>query len=122
MSGAFQVEGDERLRATLQEAGDQLGDLSAAAKRAGDVVVSAARSRAPSRSGRLASSLFPVVTADGVRVGARAPYAGVVHWGWPARGIRANPFLSDAATSTEGTWVGYYADEVQAAVNGVKGA
>ena len=122
MSGAFRVQGEDRLRSTLQGAGDQLDDLSGAAKRAGDLVVGAARSRAPSRSGRLASSLFPVVNARGVTVGARAPYAGVVHWGWPARGIRANPFLSDAATSTESTWVGYYADEVQAAVDGVKGA
>lgn len=28
--------------------------------------------------------------------GARAPYAGVIHYGWPARNIPANPFLTTA--------------------------
>ena len=52
------------------------------------------------------------------------PYAGVIHWGrhyWPRKGhpravpsqVEARPFLSDAATSTESTWVGRFEDEIQ---------
>jgi hypothetical protein len=28
--------------------------------------------------------------------GAKAPYAGVIHYGWPARNIAPHPFLTDA--------------------------
>ena len=42
--------------------------------------------------------------AKGVRVSvgrATVPYAGAIHWGWPARNISAQPFLTDAAKQTE---------------------
>lgn len=122
MSGAFNVRGGDQLQATLRQAGEDLGDLAAPSKRAGDLVVGAARGRAPKRSGVLAASLFPVVSATGVTVSSRLPYAGPIHWGWPARRIAAQPFLVDAAARTEDTWVGYYADAVQGALDGVKGA
>jgi len=32
--------------------------------------------------------------------GARVPYAGVQHYGWPARGITAHPFLTQAVQAT----------------------
>ena len=122
MSGAFKVTGDERLAATMHAAGDQLADLRAVNNRVGDLVAGAARPRVPIRSGRLASSLHPVAVADKVTITSSAPYAGPIHWGWPARHIVGRPFLSDAATSTEDVWVGMYFDEVQAAVNKVDGA
>jgi hypothetical protein len=122
MTGAYQVRGAEELERTMRQAGDDLRDLTTASKRAGDVVVGAARGRAPRRSGQLAASLFPVATPAGVTVSARAVYAGPIHWGWPARHIAANPFLSEAATRTEDTWVGFYLDEVQAAIAKVRGA
>lgn len=122
MSGAFNVRGGDELARTMRQAGDELGDLTGASKRAGDLVAGAARGRAPKRTGQLAGSLFPVVSATGVTVSSRLPYAGPIHWGWPARNIAAQPFLVDAAARTEDTWVGYYADDVQEAVNGVKGA
>jgi hypothetical protein len=122
MSGAYKVSGADELERTMRQAGDDLGDLSAAAKRAGDTVVGAARGRAPRRSGALAASLFPLVTAAGVTVQAGVAWAGPVHWGWPARHIAANPFLSEAATRTEDTWVGYFADERDAAIAKVHGA
>jgi hypothetical protein len=63
----------------------------------GMVVVRAAS--APVRSGKLEGTIRAgrgktkaVVRAGG----ARAPYAGVIHYGWPARGIAAQPFLVDA--------------------------
>jgi hypothetical protein len=122
VSGAYRVRGAEDLTRTLHDAADDLDDLGAAAKRAGDTVVGAARGRAPRRSGALGASLYPVVTTAGISVRARVDYAGPIHWGWPARSIAPQPFLSEAATRTESTWVDYYADAVKAAVNQVHGA
>ena len=122
MSGLYRVRGGDQLERTMRQAGEDLADLSAAHKHAGDTVTAAARGRAPKVSGRLAGSLTPVVSAAGVKVSSRLPYAGPIHWGWPARHITAQPFLSDAATRTESTWVEYYLDEVHAAIDGVKGA
>jgi hypothetical protein len=41
------------------------------------------------------------------------PYAGPIHWGWPSRGIAAQPFVSDAAVRTETVWLPIYAAELQ---------
>jgi hypothetical protein len=121
----YQVDGARELRRTLKAAGDNLADLKAVNKRVGDLVVGAARPRVPVRSGRLVGSLRPAAAAAKVTIRAGSAglrYAGPIHWGWPAHHIAANPFLSDAATTTEDTWVGYYFDELQRLVGDVKGA
>lgn len=62
-------------------------------------VAAEARTLVPRRSGRLAGSIRPLGSQTGGRVaaGGRAvPYAGPIHFGWPARNIRAQPFLTDA--------------------------
>jgi hypothetical protein len=45
--------------------------------------------------------------------GARLPYGGPIHWGWPARHLAAQPFLTDAGKQTEPEWVGIYTHDVQ---------
>jgi hypothetical protein len=65
----------------------------------------AARPRTPVRSGWLASTVRAGrgKTKAVVRMGTRArPYAGVVHYGWPARNVRAQPSLVDAYQATRG--------------------
>ena len=52
---------------------------------------------------------------------ASVPYAGAIHWGWPARNIRAQPFLTNAAASTEPTWVAQYLADIQKIVDQVRG-
>lgn len=121
----FVVHGADQLRRSLKRAGDDLSDLKAVNKRVGDLVVSAARPRAPVRSGRLAGSLRPAAAAAKVTVragGSNLRYAGPIHWGWPARGIRPNPFLADAAKATEAQWLDLYFAELQHIVNNVEGA
>ena len=105
------VVGLARLRRDLRKIGDDLGDLKDANKRAGSIVAAESARRAPRVSGRLAGSGRASRAAGRASVlfgGARVPYAGPVHWGWPARGIEANPFVVDAAQATESTWVGEY--------------
>ena len=61
-------------------------------------VAERARGKARRKSGRLAGSIKPYASQRVARVGAgaRVVYAGVQHYGWPAHGISANPFLTDA--------------------------
>jgi hypothetical protein len=106
-----QVDGLKRLRKELKRAGVDLADLREPNLEAAQTVASAAGPRTPRRSGRLASTVRPGAnrTAGVIRAGnARVPYAGVIHWGWPARNIKAQPWLSDTATSTEEQWVPHY--------------
>lgn len=53
----------------------------------------------PVVSGRLAASLRASRAKNRAVVragGARVPYAGPIHYGWPARNIEPQPFLADA--------------------------
>jgi hypothetical protein len=119
-----EVEGAARLRRTLRAAGSDLEDLKAAHRSASQIVADAAADAAPVRSGLLRDTVRAsgTKTAGIVRAGfARVPYAGPIHWGWPARGIRANPFISDAARATEGRWLGEYQSHVDALLADIRG-
>jgi hypothetical protein len=119
------IEGLTTLTRTMRKAGEDLGDLKNANARAAAIVVSAAAGMAPRRSGALASSIRGTRAAGRARVQAgraSVPYAAPIHWGWPARHIAANPFLSDAARATEGQWLPLYLADVEKALDGVKGA
>lgn len=93
------VEGLRTTVRALDKAGADATEMRDLMHQLGQIVVSAARPRAPHLSGTLATTIRAgrgktkaVVRAGG----ARAPYAGVTHYGWPARSIPAQPFLSDA--------------------------
>lgn len=126
MAGDVRVEVDglRALRARLRRMGDDLADLKAANAAAAGLVAAAAAARAPRRSGRLAGSLRGNRALGRATIsagGARLPYAGPIHYGWPAHGIAAQPFISDAATATESQWLPLYAAAVDQAVDKVAG-
>lgn len=82
-------------------------------------VIGAAGPGAPRRSGRLAGSLRGGQAARQSIVragGASVPYAGPIHWGWPARGIRANPWIAAAAQASEPVWLAQYEQALRALV------
>lgn len=116
----YEIVGADRLRATLRSAGRDLNELKTAPAAAARIVAGAAR--APVRSGRLQSSISSTASANLGTVTASAPYAGVIHWGWPRRNIRPQPFLSDAATSSEPTWIQEYENEIDKVIDQVQGA
>lgn len=103
------VQGDVRLRVeglgstlrAMSKAGADAQDMKDLMHTLGSIVVRAATP--PTVTGTLAATLRAgrgktkaVIRAGG----ARAPYAGVVHYGWPARGIEPQPFLTKAMQST----------------------
>ncbi len=123
-SAAVVITGLPRLRSALRAAGQDVADLKDANAAAAALVASAASARAPRRTGRLAASARgnrAVGRATVLVGGAAVPYAGPIHWGWPARGIEANPFASDAARATEPTWVPLYERAIEKVVDGVGG-
>ena len=59
-------------------------------------VVPRAKQLAPVRSGRLRESIRAGGGGSKLYVRSALPYAGAIHWGWPARNIRRNPFIEQA--------------------------
>lgn len=119
------VVGARQLRASLRRAGDDLESMKATHGSIAQVVAQAATARVPVRSGRLAADIRSAGTKTSaiVRAGRKTvPYAGPIHWGWPARGIRPQPFLTDAAKATEPKWTDLYTRDVQAICDAVEGA
>lgn len=125
VSAGIRVEGAKSLRATLKRAGHDIGQLKVAHAKVAGVVVGAGRARAPHLTGRTSGSVRPGATqrAAVVRVGsARLPYPAVDHWGWPARNIKSNPWLSRAAQDTEAAWTPIYERAVESVLATIKGA
>lgn len=91
------VNGLRRTIRSLERAGADATDMRELMHSIGTLVVQAASP--PVLSGRLSGTIRAgrgktkaVVRAGG----ARAPYAGVIHYGWPERDIAPQPFLSAA--------------------------
>lgn len=121
---AVEIEGARRLRSTLRKAGASLSDLKAPNRAAATIVAGHAQSVVPRKTGRLAGTIRPAATqrAGIVRAGyKRVPYAGPVHWGWPKRRIKAQPFLARTAKVTEPIWVKEYELVMRASILQVKG-
>lgn len=119
------VEGLPELRRSLRQLVGDASDLKAANAAAAATVAAAAAARAPRRSGTLAASVRgnrAVGRATVLAGGAKVPYAGPIHYGWPARGIEGRPFVTDAAQATEPVWLPLYERQLQEAVDKVRGA
>ena len=85
---AVRVIGLSRLTRTMREAEVSIEDLKDVNESIARLASLAIQAEAPSRSGRLRSSVRGnrAKGKAAVRVGgARIPYAGPIHWGWPSR-------------------------------------
>lgn len=96
-SSHVRIKGLRKTLRHLEQSGADAQDMRDLMFDLGSIVVKAAQP--PEVSGTLGATVRAgrgktkaVVRAGG----AKAPYAGVVHYGWPARGITAQPFLTDA--------------------------
>jgi hypothetical protein len=117
--GTIRVEGARELRRALKAAGDDLADLKDANQAAAGIVLAEAGTRVPRRSGDLARTgrvNRAAAKANVLYGSAQIPYAAPIHWGWPARNIKAQPWVTDAATASQPAWLQAYADAVQQVV------
>lgn len=111
--GAARIEGLREVQKALADlSGDLKNEMKPTHLEAAKIVAEAARPLAPVRTGRLAAS----VRASAVRTGGRVrlgsgsvPYAGPVHFGWPARRIKPQPFVYEALDPRRGEVAEVYA-------------
>lgn len=101
ISASVKVEGLAKLNRSMKQAGVEAQDQKDLMFKLGNIVAS--KANAPAKTGALANTVRAgkgktkaVVRAGG----ARTPYAGVIHYGWPARGIAPNPFLLNALSQS----------------------
>ena len=110
-----EVEGAPQLRRALKRFGDRADDLKDLHRIAAEPVAAEARALVPVDDGTLRASIRQDRRAKGAAVlagGARIPYAGVIHFGWPARNIEPDPFLYDAADARADEVRARYADGI----------
>lgn len=112
------VVGLRQLRDSLRRLARDLRDTATADTAAARIIAAAARPRTPRLTGRLAASITP---GPG-RVDVTAPYAGVIHNGWPAHHIAGRPFVTQAAEASQPAWLAAYTAQIDRAVSRVRGA
>jgi hypothetical protein len=106
---------------TLASAQHDLDDLDA--MEGARIVEQRAQAAAPKRSGRLANSVRAQDIGQGIVVVASSlVYAPVIHGGWPAHHITAQPFLTDALTNSQPLVVADLTKQAQTALGKVHGA
>lgn len=111
----MRVQGLSRTLRQMEKAGAAASDLRDVMQRIGNVVVVQATPRLPAVSGRLSTTIRAgrSKTKAVVRLGgARAPYAGVIEYGWPARNITAQPALRQALDAKRGEILATLTDEI----------
>lgn len=123
----IEVKGLPELTASLGQLERDLAGI--APPEAATIIGTAAKSRAPKRSGRLASSFSSKANGGTVEVSFGVVYAGPINFGvGPRRGLRgphniaATRFLTGAVSDKQSAWIKTYQDAIQDEVNDVKGA
>lgn len=123
-SPVVRVEGISRLVRTMREAEVDLDDLKDVTAAAGALAAAAIRPLVPVKTGRLVGSIRSNKAArrSTVAVGrARLPYAGPVHWGWPAHGIEPNEFGPEGLQRAEPAITALYLEGIDRILDNVKG-
>ena len=116
--GYVKVEGARELRRALKKAENDVERqaLKQAHRDAAEVVARRAAQIAPEVSGLLAGNIRAsgTQTKGIVRAGSKkVPYAGPIHFGWPARNIGPQPFLYEAADDRVDEVLGLYLERIE---------
>ena len=123
------------MRRTLKQSGIDLKQLRDANREAARSILPIAIGMAPVGTpppphwnvpppGRLKASLRVAATnrAGIVRAGRKSvPYAGVIHWGWPARHITPHPWIMRAAQENEAVWMAVYMHHIDDILDQIEG-
>lgn len=121
MGGQLEIEGLRDLQKSLRNlTDDSRNDMKETHRKAGEIVVAGAVRIAPVRTGALAASIrsAPTQRQGRVRVGSAAvPYAGPIHFGWPTRSIKPNPFIYEVLDSRRQEVYALYAERISQLIN-----
>ena len=103
-SDSVKIEGLSKLQRDLRKLSTDALDLNKEEfletnKRVAEIIIGDSKKYVPVLTGALAQSVRNASTKKSAKVRAGnvgVPYAGPIHFGWPSRGIRPNPFFYDA--------------------------
>ena len=103
-SDSVKIEGLSKLHRDLRKLSTDALDLNKEEfletnKRVAEIIIGESKKYVPVLTGALAQSVRNASTKKSAKVRAGnvgVPYAGPIHFGWPSRGIRPNPFFYDA--------------------------
>ena len=106
-SDSVKIEGLSKLQRDLRKLSTDALDLNKEEfletnKRVAEIIIGESKKYVPVLTGALAQSVRNASTKKSAKVRAGnvgVPYAGPIHFGWPSRGIRPNPFFYDAIDS-----------------------
>lgn len=113
------VKGLDLLNVALIKFADDVGDAKVFSSDLGKSIIQDASALVPRRTGALAASLGHTKTAKGVQVYAgneAVPYAGVIEYGWPAKGKPESPYLRPAVYGNIDSVVKKYEDGINATI------
>ena len=122
MADMVTVEGLDDLARTLRRAMTEIEDMADASRDTAELVAGTARAAAPRRTGRLAGSIRAETEPGIGAVGSPLVYAPPIHWGWRARRIQPNRFISDTFEALQPQWERFYQRDAQQALDKVRGA
>ena len=112
---AAYVVGQKRFVQTMRKAGADMKELKDVNRQAANIALPA----------KLAGSIRVGATqkAGVIRAGRKSvPYAGVINYGWPKRGIKPRLFVNQGVAGTEGAWRRVYKQFIDKTMSKVKGA
>jgi hypothetical protein len=120
-----QVEGGRELRKRLRTIEGGLAELKTEHRWVANYVQGRAGPAAPRRTGALAATgrASGTNTSSIVRYGTarRVPYAAPIHYGWPARHIRPQEWVINAALRSEPVWLAHFNETIRALVERTPG-
>jgi HK97 gp10 family phage protein len=124
----IKMEGAKELRKQIRDLQDKdlKKELRLAHKAAAEVVADRAKDLVPvGKTGNLKRSITPQASqsAGKVKAGrATVPYAGIIHFGWPQRGIKPRPFLYEASDDRRNQVREVYAERIEELIKKVNNA
>ena len=124
MGVRVEVKGLDPLVKGLRRAGDKdaLRAIRLANKDGAEIVAEEAKAEVPHLSGKLGKSIRANATPKAGKVvagKAAVPYAGVIHFGWPAHSIKPQPFIYEAMDKRSEEVFAAYAKQIETVVNNV---
>jgi hypothetical protein len=106
-SDAVKIEGLSKVQRDLRKLSTDALDLNKTEfletnKRVAEIIIGESKKYVPVLTGALAANIRNASTKKAAKVRAGSvgvPYAGPIHFGWPSRSIKPNPFFYDAIDS-----------------------